>query len=164
MADNSHTIKGIIYAIEHQVIKGKKKPEESYNKYLITLEIGGRYPTLPQLEYFGQSDLSAYSSGDLVEIDFELIGRKYNGKNGQESIITKATIRDIRYADLETKKNHIRHVNDSKVDYSKLMVEVDQPDISEMDKKDDLPFIIIALIGIGSLSPILNLISFLVVY
>jgi hypothetical protein len=78
-----------------------------------------------------------YATTDFVEISYELCGYRYK-KDGTEKIINRTSIRDIKYADIETRNKHVKQV-DAKVDYSKLMVEVDAPDIVP-DETDDLPF------------------------
>ena len=138
MKDNEGKVRGTIFGVTHQVIPGKKKPEEVYNKYVFTIEVGGRYPTMPELEYFGTNDLDMYNKGDFVEIDYELRGKTLKRKDNTEYIRTTPTIIRISYGDLATQKKHIKHVDDSGVDWNKLMVEVEAPEI--IPTEDDLPF------------------------
>lgn len=135
---NLHTIKGTIYDIKVDPIPGKKDPTAVYTKAVITLEVGGKYPQIPQLEYFGQNDMSMFTISDLVEIDFELTGKKLQRKDGTDYILTKPTIRSIKYADIETSKKHVKHVDPMKVDLAKHKVEIDE--IAPQEEGDDLPF------------------------
>ncbi len=138
MINNLNTIKGTIHAIDHKIINGKKDPDARYDKYIITLEVTGKPTEYPQLEAFNK-DLSNFVILDFVEIDFKLSGQKFKGDDGKERIINRSSIISIKYADLQTSKKHIKHVDDSKVDYKKLMVEVDAPEIGDMNESD-LPF------------------------
>jgi hypothetical protein len=133
------SIKGTIYNIEHSTRGGKKDPSQSYDIYKITLEVKGDKKTeFPQLESFGE-DLSMYTKRDFVEIEYELCGFRWKKDDGAEKIINRTAIKNIKYADLESSKKHIKHVDDSKVDYSKLMVAVDAPESTDTED-DGLPF------------------------
>ena len=133
------SIKGTIYYIRSESVKGKKDPTATYTKYLLGIEIPGKFTNFHEFEAFEQ-DLSMYAKQDFVEIDYELKGFRYKKEDGTEKIINKSSITGIKYADLETKAKHVKHVDASKVDYSKLMVKLDEPEISEMDDNDQLPF------------------------
>jgi hypothetical protein len=101
--------------------------------------VGGRYPTTPELEYFGENDLSSYGIGDLVEIEYDLRGKLLERKDGTKYMRTTATILKMSFGDMETKSKHVKHVDTTQVDYQKLMVKVDEPELV-MDEENDLPF------------------------
>jgi hypothetical protein len=142
MADNEGKIKGTIYDIQSKTIPGKKDPTAVYNRYVFTIEVAGKYPTTPELEYFGTNDLSSYGIGDLVEIDYELRGKPLETKEGKKYMRTTPTIVKMQFGDLNTKAKHVKHVDISNIDYGKMMVEVDAPEIPMMDDSnmDNLPF------------------------
>jgi hypothetical protein len=159
MGENSHTIKGTIYAIETELIKGKKDPTQSYPKYTITLEVktagevskGGKdfYTTatqLPQFEWFNpKTDMEQYAIGDYVELRFYLAGkefiRKTGDKVGQKGIMNKNIITFMRFADLTLDDDHPTHKGKIKVDNPKVdpVFQVPDPGV-ELGMEDDLPF------------------------
>ena len=153
MNDNSHVIKGTIFAKKFTEIKGVKDPTQTYPKYVLTLEVstsreikkeGKDYfitsTTFPQLEAFG-INLDSFDIGDLVECRFFLQGRKYQ-KDGQEKIMTKAMIQHIKFADLDGgHSNHKGKVNvDSMTNPKELDVFVVPDPGADNDEFKDLPF------------------------
>jgi len=153
MSDNSHVIKGTIYAKEFTEIQGRKDPTAKYAKYVLTLEVKtpreikkdgkDQYittTTFPQLESFG-INLDGFEVKDFVEIRFFLQGRPYKSKDGQDKIMTKAMIQHIKYADID--RGHDTHKGkvktDSMSDPKELEIFV-VPDTSGNEDFSDLPF------------------------
>ena len=166
--DNSFSITGTIYKKEFTEVRGVKKPTETYAKHLITLEVtSSRTSTiqgkekvftstqLPQFEFFG-INLDEFEKGDLVELRFYLQGKEYTKQNGEKAIFTKPVGTFMKFANLDA--GHSNHKGKIKVD-SMTDPEVlknkevfRQPDPEEEgDSFGDLPFILTALIGIGSM-------------
>jgi len=166
MSDNSHVIRGTIYAKDFTEIQGKKDPMAKYPKYVLTLEVktpreikkDGKEQfitttTFPQLESFGVN-LDGFDVKDFVEIRFFLQGRPYKGKDGQDKIMTKAMIQHIKYADIDG--GHGTHKGKVKVESTTDPKELDifvvpDPGAEADPDFDGLPFIFATLIGIGSL-------------
>jgi hypothetical protein len=167
--DNSFSITGTIYKKEFTEVKGVKKPTETYSKYLITLEVtSSRTYTiqgkekvftstqLPQFEFFG-INLDEFEKGDLVEVRFYLQGKEYTKQNGEKAIFTKPVGTFMKFGDLDA--GHKSHRGKIKIDSMSNADDLPQPKRENVfvapdpDGEDfgDLPFILTALIGIGSM-------------
>lgn len=165
--NNDYSIFGTIYHLDFQKIQGKKDPSKTYAKYLVTLEVTKKkeysrgdagkgyktYTELPQFEAFGQ-DLSNYAVGDPVKINFYLSGKEYKKSDGTKGIFGKNILTYIRHSDLDG--GYPSHVGkfSPEVEEKKRDEEVFQPkDPHEKEPEDDLPFVLLALIGLGTLLP-----------
>jgi len=172
--NNNYPITGVIYDIrKSEPIIGKKDVTQTYYKYYITLEVKSAgekqqgdktfYTTktqFPPFEWFNPPAeiIENFNIGDLVCIDFYCSGQKFTYKKGdkagQEGIMGSNMITRIRFADIDGgHSNHKGKITvDSMSDTKELESKVDAfPPPLEDDVYGDLPFIITALIGIGSL-------------
>lgn len=171
--NNKYPIKGTIYEKKMIPVKGTKDPTQIYNKYIITLEVtsseernvkdGTKYMTqteFPQFEAFAPKfDMDSFNIGDFVEIRFFLSRKKFTYKHGdrkgEEGWIQSHPITWMKFADLGSdqprqsgNKVNVTAMSDTR-ELEKVFV---QPDPEESNEGlDDLPFIISALIGIGSM-------------
>jgi hypothetical protein len=166
MSNNNYPIKGTIYNIEVETIQGKKKPGETYQKYLITLEVkDSREITykdkkteedktgykammeLPQFEWFNpKGDVTQFTIGDFVEIRFYLSGKEYTRRTGEKAgtkgIMTKNIITHMGFADIPITGEHNNHKGKVKVDAMSDVEELDSKvtDFPTTIDYDNLPF------------------------
>ena len=154
--NNKYKIQGTIYAKKHEVITGKKDPTQSYDKYIITLEVtsseerntkdGTKYTTkteLPQFEAFNPKyDIEYFRIGDFVEIWFYMSGQKFTYKSGpktgQDGIINRSPITFIKHADLGTNKSPAKVSNTDILERESVFITPDPG--SSIDDDDGLPF------------------------
>lgn len=173
--NNSYSITGVLHDVEKQVIRGKKDVTQTFDKYLFTLEVTSsgerkrgnevKYATdtqFPQFEAFNLRGINPddFTIGDLLEIRFFLEGKKFTRKTGdragQEGIMNKNVITFIRFADLNAgHSNHKGKVNVNSMTNPEELKKIQETFVPPSDDNNpdftDLPFIISALIGIGSL-------------
>jgi hypothetical protein len=142
-------------------IVGKKDPSQTYNKYLITLEVtsseernvkeGTKYITkteFPQFESFAPKyDIDSFMIGDLVDLRFYVSGQKFTYKQGanagKEGIMTKNIVTFIKHSDLDSgdaRKSNNKVEMKSLTDTQELAKTFRQPDPDEEQFPDDLPF------------------------
>jgi hypothetical protein len=158
--NNKYSIKGTIYDKKCDTVTGKKDPTQTYNKYLITLEVtsseernvkdGTKYITkteFPQFESFAPKyDIDSFMIGDYVDLRFYLSGQKFTYKQGvnagKEGIMTKNIVTFLKHADLgnDTPRPSTNKTEANTSDVKELAKTFKQPDPEEIDDNDPLPF------------------------
>jgi len=172
--ENYFTVRGTLYDKKSIDIPGKKDPTQTYKKVLLTLEVdssGDRKrgdqtvfvteKNLLKFEVFSPKfDIDSFMIKDFIEIRFFIEGKEYEIKDGdrkgQKGLVNRNIITFMKYADLDGgHSNHkgkitVDAMSDTKDLAPKRDTVFTAPDPDEEDYKD-LPFILTALIGIGSL-------------
>ena len=166
--NTEHSIFGTIYKLERiDDIPNKKNPESPYFKYVVTIEAvfnknysytkkkGGEEEThrgskgvtefIP-FEAFNM-DMSSYSVGDPVKVNYRPSGTRWSGKDGVEKIFGRFNLTFIRQADLDggypNHKGKIKTDETAQEKDERIFQPPDPPTGNHADDNegtDDLPF------------------------
>jgi single-stranded DNA-binding protein len=170
---NEFRLVGTIYSIDCVTRQGKKDPSISYNIHNLLIDNNrsaeksytnkkgdtkssyGKKGELVKVEFFNNSMMESFSKGDFVEITGYLSGQEWTPPDGNTKIIQKNSGVFIKHADLDggysNHKGKIKVESMSNPDLLKNEKVFVKPEEDDMEGLNDLPFIITALIGIGSL-------------
>ena len=165
--ENLQTIKGTLYSKDTRKVANKKNPTEPDYEFMsikveYNLDFGGKTRTLiAEMQLDRGVGFDGFSVGDSISVDYYLFGKAISNTWFK----TEAKVVHIGFTDRDSSyynhKGKIKTEAMSNIDtiseppkigdkYKEVFV---SPSPNDDDDMSDLPFIITALIGIGTLLP-----------